>query len=65
MNIQTKLKQIEEKINFAFNQPKIFFPISRAEGIEYENKIFPDIETFKKEVKFNPRNDLFRIIEFV
>jgi hypothetical protein len=70
MNIQNKIKDLETKINFHFNKPRIFILFSEAGRFIYkgdsEEKIFYNsIDEFKQSVNFNPRTDLYRIVEFV
>lgn len=70
MNIQNKIKDLETKINFHFNKPRIFILFEEAGRFIYEDdskgKIFYNsIDEFKTEVNFNPKTDLYRIVEFV
>lgn len=69
MNVQSKLTKLETIIKDLYNKPRIFILFKNSGGYEYAGdnlkKTFPDLNTFKTEVNFNPANDLLRIVEFV
>jgi hypothetical protein len=69
MNVQSKLTKLETIIKDLCNKPRIFILFKNSGGYEYAGdnlkKTFPDLNTFKNEVSFNPANDLLRIVEFV